>query len=133
MASNDLGRAWDAYQKNRRKAGEPKLPVPGAYRLQEELWAEMRALPQGDCEWPGYSIVFNRLQAIAYNMAKKTPGIQNHNYLSAEHITTMAVLGCGHEETMKGWLLQMIDRGWKYDDVCPFTCKCPKHRPYCER
>lgn len=92
------------------------------YAIQDEVAGELRELPKGDCEWPGYSSVYNRLQAIAYRIATAP-----HCRFSDEHIHTMAVLGCGHEETMKGWLLQMIDRGWKFDNVCPFTCKCAKH------
>jgi hypothetical protein len=90
-------------------------------RYQDEITMIRKSLPVGNCEWPGYDSVWNRLQAIAHKMA-------NGSHSSDEHLHTMAVLGSGHEETMKGWLMQMTLRGWKYDNVCPWTCKCPKHQ-----
>jgi hypothetical protein len=33
-------------------------------------------------------------------------------YLSEEHVNTMAILGCGDEETMKHELLRLRDRGF---------------------
>lgn len=81
------------------------------YRIQDSVAEDLRSLPKGDCEWPGYFVICNRLQSIALKMAMG----KGHSYLSDDHLHTMAVLGCGHEETMKGWLLHLTDIGWKWE------------------
>ncbi len=64
-------------------------------------------LPQGNADWPGYAVVYDRLQQAAYNLASN-----KSTYLSNDHIETMAVLGTGHEETMKYWFHVCLNNGW---------------------
>lgn len=66
-----------------------------------------KELPQGDGNWPGADVVYKRLQAAAYHLAKG-----KHTYLGQDHVETMAVLGCGDEETMKHWMHVCLNNGW---------------------
>ena len=78
------------------------------YRNHELLHSMTKALPQGDWSWPGADAVCRWLQAAALRMARS-----RGTYLSDLHFKTMAVLGCGHEETCKAhmWLLRSYGYG----------------------
>ena len=67
---------------------------------------ERKAGPCGDGNWPGYSSVWDRLQAACHKMA------QGKAYLSQDHVSTMADLGSGHEERMKWRLHWLYTYGW---------------------
>lgn len=60
---------------------------------------EMKNLPRGAADWPGYQSVYLKLQKAAGCMRD-----QKYFHLSTEHARLMAVIGCGHEETMKAEL-----------------------------
>ncbi len=66
-----------------------------------------KTLPKGDGNWPGYDVVCARLQAAAHKIAQ-----ERYLYLSDEHVTLMAIMGCGHEETMKAEVHRLIGRGF---------------------
>lgn len=66
-----------------------------------------KKLPRGDGNWPGYSTVYRNIAAGCEAMAR-----DKYVYLSYEHINAMAVLGSGHEETMKYEQMRMRNRGW---------------------
>lgn len=67
--------------------------------------SRLKELPRGNGNWNGYAHIYAKLSAACERMAR-TPYI----YLSDEHINTMAVLGCGHEETMKAELHRVTTR-----------------------
>lgn len=77
-------------------------------KYQDEVNSIRRSLPNGNWDWPGADSVCARLQAIAHRLAF-------NGILSSLHIKTMAVLGCGHEETCKGHLLYLAHRGYTVD------------------
>ena len=64
-------------------------------------------LPRGDGEWSGFDVVYNRLQRAAHEMASEL-----HVYLSDEHVRLMAIMGCGHEETMKAEMHRLMGCGY---------------------
>jgi len=64
-----------------------------------------RALPQGDWNWPGSDLVSRNLQKGAQTLASWA-------YLGDLHVKTMAVLGCGNEETCKAHQLILIQYGY---------------------
>lgn len=64
-------------------------------------------LPKGNGDWPGFDSVYTRLQRAAEHLAKGT-----YTHLGADHVTTMAIMGCGDEETMKGWLHVCLVNHW---------------------
>lgn len=66
-----------------------------------------KGLPRGDGNWPGFDYVYGQIMKAAHAMA-----LQKDVYLSEEHINTMAVAGCGHEETMKGEMWRLRGRGF---------------------
>ncbi len=68
---------------------------------------EMRRskLPRGNGDWIGYAAVYANIARGCEAMARS-----KYVYLSAEHVNAMAVLGCGHEETMKYEQMRMRDR-----------------------
>ena len=68
---------------------------------------ERKLLPQGNGNWPGYGHVYDQLQKAAHKIAEDP-------YLrcSDEHIQVMAILGCGHEETMKYEMARCYSRGF---------------------
>lgn len=68
-----------------------------------------KQLPQGNCDWAEYDKTQARLSKACQLMAK-----ERYVYLSDLHIKTMAVLGCGHEETMKAHVLLIVD-AYGYD------------------
>ena len=55
-----------------------------------------KELHTGDCEWAGYEHVRDNLQIAAHHLASG-----KYTCCSDEHVQVMAILGCGHEETMK--------------------------------
>lgn len=72
-------------------------------RVQEQR----ELLPRGDGQWAGFSYVYQKI-----NKASEKMGASPRHHLSGDHIKTMAVLGCGHEETMKAHLLWLRDNEW---------------------
>ncbi len=78
---------------------EPMKPTPTEQRMSE--------LPHGDGNWPGADVAWARLQRVSQHLAS-----DKNTHLSDDHIHTMAVMGCGHEETTKAWVMYCIDRGW---------------------
>ena len=64
-----------------------------------------KQLPHGDGNWPGFDHVWSKLQSAAFKLSD----IANQ---SDDHIRTMAVLGCGDEETMKYWMGVCITNKW---------------------
>ena len=66
-----------------------------------------KELPRGNGDWPGYETVYANIARACEAMAR-TPYV----YLSDEHVNAMAVLGCGHEETMKYEQLRLRTRGF---------------------
>lgn len=64
-------------------------------------------LPKGDGNWPGFDHVYSKLQEAAHRIAEDPRLL-----CSSEHIEIMAILGCGHEETMKAELARCYSRGW---------------------
>lgn len=66
-----------------------------------------RELPQGDGNWPGSMKVWENLQKAAHHLAQG-----KHTHLSYDHVETMAIMGCGHEETMKHWQMVCRNNGW---------------------
>lgn len=66
-----------------------------------------KRLPRGNGAWPGFDVVYNRLQRAAHMMAT-----EKYAGCSDEHITLMAIMGCGHEETMKAEMHRLSGRGY---------------------
>ena len=66
-----------------------------------------KQLPRGNGEWPGFDVVYHRLQRAAHEMADEP-----YIYLSDEHVGLMAIMGCGHEETMKAEMHRLMGRGY---------------------
>lgn len=66
-----------------------------------------KTLPKGDGNWPGFEHVYRNIAAACEKMART-----KYIYLSEEHITSMAILGCGHEETMKYEQMRLRGRGF---------------------
>ena len=68
-----------------------------------------KQLPRGNWSGPVAELVYRRLANIADQMSR------SNNYLSDWHVETMAVMGTGHEETMKGHLGLLTSSGWQWD------------------
>ena len=70
---------------------------------------EMRRkeLPRGDGQWAGFDHVYSLISSACEKMA-----IGNHTWLSELHIDCMAILGSGHEETMKYHVQWLRMYGW---------------------
>ncbi len=66
-----------------------------------------KTLPRGTGDWVGYSHVYRNIAQACELMARK-----KYIYLSEEHVRTMAILGCGHEETMKYEQMRLRMRGF---------------------
>lgn len=77
-------------------------PIPCDSPVEERR----KQLPRGDGEWPGYSVVYERIKQGCEALAAS-----KHTHLSGEHVEAMAILGSGHEETMKAEVHRMLDRG----------------------
>lgn len=69
--------------------------------------ARRKELPRGKGDWIGWPQVYSNISRGCEAMARTT-----YVYLSDEHVNAMAVLGCGHEETMKYEQMRMRDRGF---------------------
>jgi hypothetical protein len=69
--------------------------------------ARRKELPRGQGDWVGFSHVYQNLSAGCNAM-----GRTDYVRLSDEHVNAMAVLGCGHEETMKYEQMRMRMRGF---------------------
>ena len=76
--------------------------------------ATRKSLPRGDGSWPGYDYVYDQLQLA---IASMTSGCKQHYHMSDIHVMTMAVLGCGHEETMKSQMWKLRDLGFINGDA----------------
>jgi hypothetical protein len=66
-----------------------------------------KQLPRGNGDWPGFDAVYDRLQSAAHKMAS-----EKYMHCSDEHVTLMAIMGCGHEETMKAEMHRLSGRGY---------------------
>lgn len=66
-----------------------------------------KELPRGDCKWAAYDHVYANISKACGKM-----GLDKHAHLSGLHIEAMAVLGSGHEETMKAMQMRLRDEGW---------------------
>lgn len=66
-----------------------------------------KQLPRGDGKWAGFEAVYGRLQRAAYRMAD-----EKYMRCGEEHVMLMAILGCGHEETMKAEMHRLFGRGY---------------------
>ena len=66
-----------------------------------------KTLPKGNAQWKGFDVVYTRLQNAAHKMAQ-----QKYMRCSDEHVTLMAIMGSGHEETMKAEMHRMMERGY---------------------
>lgn len=66
-----------------------------------------KQLPRGNGDWPGFDVVYYRLQCAAYKMAEEP-----YMRLNDEHVSLMAIMGCGHEETMKAEMHRLSGRGY---------------------
>jgi hypothetical protein len=66
-----------------------------------------KTFPSGNLDWPGNSHVYDKLKKAADAMGRTTS-----THLSYDHLLTMAILGCGHEETMKAHMAWCSMYGW---------------------
>lgn len=66
-----------------------------------------RELPHGDGTWPGYDAVYDKISRAADKMSRA-----RYILRSEIHVQTMAILGCGHEETMKAHVHWLMTYGW---------------------
>lgn len=78
----------------------------GIQPIRDSIAEQIRkTLPNGYGSWIGFDHVYNKLKQACYK-------ISNNYNLSNEHDYLIAVLGCGHEETMKYEMSLCISRGW---------------------
>lgn len=66
-----------------------------------------KTLPRGTADWAGFDYVYGKISAACEQMAQT-----RYVALSDEHVTSMAILGCGHEETMKAEMWRLRSRGF---------------------
>jgi hypothetical protein len=66
-----------------------------------------KQLPHGNGKWPGWEQVYWNLSLAADAM-----GMSPHAKGRDLHVRTMAVMGTGHEETMKAHQLILRSYGW---------------------
>ncbi len=66
-----------------------------------------KQLPRGNGDWSGFDVVYYRLKCAAHKMADEP-----YMHLSNEHVRLMAIMGCGHEETMKAEMHRLMGRGY---------------------
>jgi len=66
-----------------------------------------KELPRGDANWAGFPYVYKCISMACEKMA-----MNPYLHLSDEHVNAMAVLACGHEETMKYELSRLRMRGF---------------------
>jgi len=76
-------------------------------RYSDAVTARRKAMLQGDWDWPGAVSVSRNLQDAALKIARSPYG-----HSCDLHLQTMAVLGCGHEETCKAH--QMLLQSYGY-------------------
>lgn len=69
--------------------------------------AVFKTLTRGNGNWPGWSHVYCKLQEAAYHLAAN-----EYTRCGEDHVYTMAVMGCGHEETMKGHMHLCMAYRW---------------------
>lgn len=70
------------------------------YRVEDSPVEKVRkTLPNGDGKFIGFDHVYSVLKNVCVNISKEKYGL-----LSEDHVFFMAVLGCGHEETMKYYM-----------------------------
>ena len=80
----------------------------GNYAAPDSPVEKMRkTLPRGDGAWGGFDYVYIQIKEACERMA-----VARYVALSDEHVTAMAILGCGHEETMKAEMWRL--RGRKF-------------------
>lgn len=72
----------------------------------------LKDLPKGDCNWPGYDHVRTKLAQACEYLSHNNTGHRASTWLGGDHVRLMAVLGCGHEETMKYELARALTYGW---------------------
>ena len=72
-------------------------------------------LPKGNGSWPGADHVYKKLQEACHYLAS-----HRSTRLSDDHVELMAVLGNGHEESMKYKLSVAYAYGWAKPD---FSCR----------
>ena len=66
-----------------------------------------KELPRGDGSWEGFDACYRRLQFAAKHLA-----LNPYTRLGQDHIDIMAVLGSGHEETMKYYVHLAYTYNW---------------------
>lgn len=66
-----------------------------------------KELPKGNADWPGYDRCYERLQFAAKHLAKN-----QYTRLCQDHVDVMAVMGSGHEETMKYYVHLAYQYNW---------------------
>lgn len=66
-----------------------------------------KELPRSNGDWKGYAQVYARIAAGCEAMARA-----RYVHLSDEHVNAMAILGSGHEESMKYEQMRMRNRGF---------------------
>lgn len=66
-----------------------------------------KQLPRGNAQWPGWEQVYWNLSLAADEMGRRRETRGNDF-----HVRTMAVMGTGHEETMKAHQLLLRSYGW---------------------
>lgn len=74
--------------------------------LESPVETERKTLPRGDGQWPGFARVYQTISGACDRMG------QSASRLNEEHVRAMAILGCGHEETMKYEQMRLRSRGW---------------------
>ena len=87
---------------NHRYGNTLNMPLPDS-----PVEQRLKELPRGNGDWNGFPAMYALIAKACQEMAK-----QPYMYLSDEHVNAMAVLGCGHEETMKYELGRLRMRGF---------------------
>jgi hypothetical protein len=67
---------------------------------------ERKTLPRGSGDWPGFDHVYEQLQRACFRLASSST-----TRCGDDHVHLMAVLGSGHEETMKAEMAVARSRG----------------------
>lgn len=71
-------------------------------KIMSPIEEELSTLPRGNGDWDGWEYVYGKINEACKNFAKSPK-----THLCGEHIYSMAVLGCGDEEKMKGHLYRL--------------------------
>jgi hypothetical protein len=66
---------------------------------------ELATLPRGDGKWSGFDAVYDKLNKVARECFTGP-----YAHCGEEHVHVMAVMGCGHEETMKAEMFLLRSR-----------------------